>query len=121
MPDQDRDETQPTTVRTATGAGAEVGRQGAETLQGQMSGMLDMSSGASQKAARLASENLELVKRLAETMASGAQEASSEVVDLQSGYVRENLQSLLDLSARLSRLSADKASEVGGHLGQDRG
>jgi hypothetical protein len=39
---------------------------------------------------------------------------------IQDRYIRENLQALLDLSARVSRLSADKASEVSGHLDQDR-
>jgi hypothetical protein len=32
--------------------------------------------------------------------------------------VRDNLQALLDLSAKVSRLSADKASEASGHLDQ---
>ena len=84
------------------------------------------------------------MKRLAETMASSVREASSEVVewtrhaterqaeatrritqarsmdevlDIQNSYLRENLQSLLDLSAKVSRLSADKASEASSHLG----
>jgi hypothetical protein len=43
-----------------------------------------------------------------------------EMLDIQDRYIRENLQALLDLSARVSRLSADKASEASGHLGQDR-
>jgi hypothetical protein len=102
---------------------------------------------AGAEAARRTSENLELMKRLAETMLAGAREASSEVVewtrqaterqaeatrqitqarspdemlDLQNRYIRDNLQALLDLSARVSRLSADKASEASGHLEQDR-
>ena len=113
-----------------------------------MNTMLDTTGGASQKAAQLASENLELMKRLAETMASGVREASSEVVewtrraserqaeatrqiaqargvdevlDIQNRYTRESLQSLLELSGKVSRLSADKASEASGHLDQDRG
>ena len=87
------------------------------------------------------------MKRLAETMASSVREASSEVgewtrraierqteatrqitqarsmdevLDIQNRYLRENLQSLLDLSAKVSQLSADKASEASSQLGQDR-
>jgi hypothetical protein len=83
------------------------------------------------------------MKRLAETMASGVREASSdmvdwtrqlserqaeamrqitqarsmeEVLDIQNRYIRENLQGLLDLSAKISRLSANKASEASGQL-----
>jgi hypothetical protein len=83
------------------------------------------------------------MKRLAETLASGVREASSdmvdwtrqvsdrqaeamrqitqarsmeEVLDIQNRYIRENLQDLLDLSAKVARLSADKASEASGHL-----
>jgi hypothetical protein len=107
----------------------------------------DATSRVSQEAARRASENLELMKRLAETMTSGVREASSEVLqwtrqaserqaeamrqmaqaksmdealNLQSNYIRENLQSLLDLSTKVSRVSADKTSEASGHLDQDR-
>src|SRR5687767_8788701 len=57
-------------ARVTTDAGAEATQQGAERLQGQMSGMLDMTSRVSQEAARRTSENLELMKRLAETMGS---------------------------------------------------
>ena len=134
-------------ARAATDAGAGAAQQGAERLQGQMEAMLGTTSRASQEAARRASENLELMKRLAETMTSGVREASSEVVewtrraserqaeatrqitqarslddvlDIQNNYIRENLQSLLELSAKVSRLSADKANEASGHLDQDR-
>jgi hypothetical protein len=61
-------------------AGAEVARQGAEKLQSQMSAVRDATSRVSQEAAQRASENLELMKRLAETMTSGVREASSEVL-----------------------------------------
>jgi hypothetical protein len=134
-------------ARTATDAGAETTRQGADKLQEQMDTMLGTSSRVSQEAAQRTSANLELMKRLAETMLSGAREASSETVawtrqaaerqaeasrqitqarsmeemlDIQDRYIRENLQALLDLSARVSRLSADKASEASGQLDQDR-
>jgi cobalamin-dependent methionine synthase I len=129
-------------ARTATDAGAEAARQGADKLREQMDTLLGTSSRVSQEAAQRTSANLELMKRLAETMLSGAREASSETVewtrqaeatrqitqarsmeemlDIQDRYIRENLQTLLDLSARVSRLSADKASEASGHLGQDR-
>ena len=128
-------------------AGAEVAHQGAEKLQSQMSALRDATSRVSQEAAQRASENLELMKRLAETMTSGVREASSEVLqwtrqaserqaeairqitqaqsmdealNVQSNYIRENLQSLLDLSTKVSRVSADKTSEASGHLDQDR-
>jgi hypothetical protein len=154
MPDQDRDEAQRAAAdrtadaaRAATDAGAEAARQGAEKLQGQTDTMLGTAGRASQEAARRTGENLELMKRLAETMAAGAREASSEiaewtrraserqseatrqitqarsldeVLDFQNRYIRENLQALLDFGAKVSRLSAEKASEASGHLDQDR-
>jgi hypothetical protein len=134
-------------ARAATDAGAEATRQGAETLREQMDTMLGTTSRVSQEAAQRTNANLELMKRLAETMLSGAREASSETVAwtrqaaerqaeatrqitqarsmeemlaIQDRYIRENLQALLDLSARVSRLSADKASEASSHLDQDR-
>ncbi len=130
-------------ARAATEAGTETTQQGAERLQGQMSGMLDMTSRVSQEAARRTSENLDLMKRLAETMGSGVRETSSEMVawtrqaserqaeatrqitqarsmeevlDIQNRYIRENLQALLDVSAKVFRLSADKADEASGQL-----
>ena len=147
MANQDPNKTQRTAADRTTDAGAEATRQGAEKLQDQMNTMLGTASRAAQEAAQRTSENMELMKRLAETMASGAKEASSEIVDwtrraserqseatrqitqargmeemldIQNRYIRENLQALLDLSARVSRLSADKASEASGHLDQDR-
>ena len=140
MPAQASDKTQ-----RATEAGAEATRQGAEGLQEQMSALLGTTGRVSQEAARRTSENLELMKRMAETMMAGAREASSETVewtrqvaerqaeatrqitqardmeeilDIQNRYTRDNLQALLELSAKVSRLSADKASEASGHLGQ---
>jgi hypothetical protein len=110
-----------------------------------MNTMLGTAGRASQEAARRTSENLELMKRLAETMASGAKEASAEIVewtrqaserqteasrqitqarnldevlDFQNRYIRENLQALLDFSAKVSRLSAEKASEASSRIDQ---
>jgi hypothetical protein len=134
-------------ARTAADAGAEATRQGADKLREQMDTMLGTSSRVSQEAAQRTNANLELMKRLAETMLSGAREASSETVTwtrqaaerqaeatrqitqargleemlaIQDRYIRENLQALLELSARVSRLSAEKASEASSHLDQDR-
>jgi hypothetical protein len=42
------------------------------------------------------------------------------VLEFQNRFIRENLQALLDFSAKVSRLSAEKASEASGHLEQDR-
>jgi hypothetical protein len=160
MPAQSSDKTQRATdqtagaadrtaeaARAATEAGAEATRQGAEGLQEQVSALLGTTGRVSQEAARRTSENLELMKRMAETMMAGAREASSETVewtrqvaerqaeatrqitqardmeeilDIQNRYTRENLQALLELSAKVSRLSADKASEASGHLDQNR-
>ena len=148
MADQDPDKTRRATAGRAADAGAEAAQQGAEQLQGQMNTMLGTVGRASQEAARRTSENLELMKRLAETMASGARETSSEIVawtrqaserqaeatsqitqarsldevlDFQNRYIRENLQALLDFSAKVSRLSAETASEASGHIDRDRG
>jgi hypothetical protein len=69
------------TVRTVINAGAEAAQQGAERLQGQTNDMQEMIRRASQDAAQRTSENLELMKRLAETMASSVRETSSEMVE----------------------------------------
>jgi len=146
MANQDPSKAQRAAADRTVEAGAEVTRQGAEKLQDQMNTMLGTASRAAQEAAQRTSENMELMKRLAETMASGAKEASSEIVDwtrraserqseatrqitqarsldevldVQNRYIRENLQALLDFSAKVSRLSAEKASEASGHLDQD--
>jgi hypothetical protein len=122
-------------AHASTAASAAATREEADQLQRQTSAVL----GNPQEAARRMNENLDLMKRLAETMASGFREASSEVVDwtrraserqtevtrqitqarsmdevldIQNRYVRENLQALLDFSAKVARLSADKASEA---------
>src|SRR5690242_11861459 len=142
MADPDTDKTQPTADKTAN---AEVPRPEAERPRGPAAPMLDPASRVSQEATRRTSENLELMKRLAETLASSVREASSEtadwtrqaaerqaaamreitqarsleeVLDIQNRYTRENLQALLDLSAKVARLSADKADEASGQLGQ---
>jgi hypothetical protein len=146
MADQDPNKTQRTAADRTADAGAEAAQQSAEKLQGQMDTMLGTAGRASQEAARRTSENLELMKRLAETMASGAKEASSEIVawtrqaserqaeatrqitqarsldealEFQNRYIRENLQALLDFSAKVSRLSAETASEASGHIDRE--
>ncbi len=140
MADPDTDKTRQAADKTPN---AEAPRQDAEGLQGQANPMLDTASRVSQEAMRRTSENLELMKRLAETMISSAREASSEmaewtrqvserqaeamrqitqarsmeeVLDIQNRYIRENLQALLDLNAKIARVSADKADEASGHL-----
>ena len=141
MADPDTDKIRQAADKTAN---AEAPRQDAERLQGQQANpMLDTASRVSQEAMRRTSENLELMKRLAETMITSAREASSEMVewtrqvserqaeamrqitqarsmeevlDIQNRYIRENLQALLDLNAKIARVSADKADEASGHL-----
>jgi hypothetical protein len=151
MADPDTNKTQRTADKPASAAGSAADRTAdaaraatdAERLQGQTTPRLDTTSRVFQEATRRTSENLDLMKRLAETMASGVREASSdmvdwtrqvserqaeamrqitqarsmeEVLDIQNRYIRENLQGLLDLSAKISRLSANKASEASGQL-----
>jgi len=138
-----KDDKKADTARTVTSAGADVAQQGAERLQGQTNDMQEMIRRASQDAAQRTSENLELMKRLAETMASSVRETSSEMVewakqaskqqqeatrqiiqarsldevlDTQNRYVRENLQALLDFSAKILHRSADTASETSDQL-----
>jgi hypothetical protein len=130
-------------TRASADAGAEATRQGGEQLQRQMNTVLDATSRTSQEAAQRMSENLDLMKRLGETVASGLRETSSEMVEwlrraterqteatrqitqarsmdevleVQSRYIRENLQALLNVTAKVSRLSADKANEASSHL-----
>src|SRR3954463_14372046 len=136
----------PDTKKTRQGAektpNAEAPRPDAERLQGQANPMLDTASRVSQEAMRRTSENLELMKRLAETMISSARQASSEmaewtrqvserqaeamrqvtqarsmeeVLDIQNGNTRKTLQALLDLKAKSARFSADKPDEASGH------
>src|SRR5215203_6478022 len=122
MADQDQNKPQRAAAGRAADAGAEAARQGAEKLQDKMNTMLGTASRTMQEAAQRTNENMELMKRLAETMASGAREASSEIVawtrqaserqaeatsqitqarsldevlDCQNRYIRENLQALL--------------------------
>jgi hypothetical protein len=84
-----------------------------------------------------------MMTRLAETVASGFHATTAEVSDwsrqaaerhsdavrrltqarsmdqvleIQDGYVRDNLQALLDFSAKMSQLSAEKATEASGHV-----
>src|SRR4051812_16811161 len=94
MADPDTDKTQPTADKTASAAGqtadaprtgrdagAEAARQDAGRPQGPATPVLDTASRVSQEATRRTNENLELMKRLAETLASSVREASSETVD----------------------------------------
>lgn len=112
----------------------------AEAAPGQANAMLDASGRATHEIARRTSENLELMQRLAETMLSGAREASTEMVrctrqagerragatrritqarTLEEALETQNryLRALLALSAKVARLSAGKAS---GQLDQGR-
>ena len=58
-------------------------------------------------------------ERQAEAMRQITQARSmEEVLDIQNRYIRENLQALLDLNAKIARVSADKADEASGHLEQ---
>jgi hypothetical protein len=145
MPKQDAGKGKRT---TAAEAGADVAEQGAQRIEEQVSNMADMTGRVAQEASQRAGENLELMKRLAATMASGTQAAASEVADwsrqaaerqaeamrrltqarrmdemltIQDAYVHDNLQALLDFGAKISQLSAEKASEASGHIQKKKG
>jgi hypothetical protein len=142
MSDQDADKGKRGRGKTGEAAPG-VAREGAQQVREQLSNMGEMISRAAQATARRDSENLELVTRLAETMASGFHAAGSEVADwsrqavdrhaeavrrlsqtrsldemltIQDAYVHDNLQALLDFGAKISQLSAGKASEASGHV-----
>jgi predicted transcriptional regulator len=123
-------------TRTVTEAGSDAAQKGAQSLQGKTTDMAEMVRRTSQEAAQRTSENLELMKRLAETMAEWAKQASKqqqeatrqliqarsieEVLETQNRYVRENLQSLLDFSAKVLHRSAERVSEASGQLQKDK-
>jgi hypothetical protein len=142
MSDQDGDKGKRGRGKTAEAAPG-VAREGAQQFHEQLSNMGEMISLAAQVTAQRDSENLALVMQLAETMASGFHAAASEVADwsrraadrhadavrrlsqtrsldemltIQDAYVHDNLQALLDFGAKISQLSAEKASEASGHV-----
>jgi len=118
-------------------------RQGADQLRNQMSGMAEMSAKVSRELIEHSGQNFEVMRRIAETLASGVQAAASEcteyaqhtaqrqtemmqqlsaarspneVLEIQNRFLKDNLKELLSFSERLSRLSADKAREAGERL-----
>jgi hypothetical protein len=122
-------------------------RQGADQLRDQMTGMAGMSAKLSQDLIERSGQNFEMMKRIAETLASGVKSAVSEsgeyaqntarrqtemmqqltsarspndVLEIQNRYLQDSLRELLSFSERLSLLSADKAKEAGEHLDQNR-
>jgi len=118
-------------------------RQGADQLRNQMTDMAGMSAKVSQELVNRSGQNFEMMRRIAETMASGARSAASEcaeyaqhtakrqaemmqqlssarspddVLEIHNRYLQDNLRELLTFSERLSRLSADKAKEASERL-----
>jgi len=118
-------------------------RQGADQFRNQMTGMAEMSAKVSQDLIQRSGQNFEMMRRIAETMASGARSAAAEcgeyaqhtakrqaemmqqlgsarspddVLEIQNRYLQDNLKELLSFSERLSRLSADKAKEASERL-----
>ena len=148
------DEKPKSSARTAQEAGTRQAedalRQGADQLRNQMGNMADMagmSAKVSQEMIQRSGQNFEMMKRIAEAMASGARSAASEcaeyakhsakrqtemmqqlssarspndLLDIQNRYLQDNLKELLAFSERLSRLSADKAREASEKLDQKR-
>jgi hypothetical protein len=130
---------------TATGQAEQSLRQGADQLRNQMTDVAGMSAKVSQELIQRSGQNFEMMKRIAETMTSGARSAASEcaeyakhsakrqtemmqqlasarspndVLDIQNRYLQDNLKELLTFSERLSRLSADKAREASENIDQ---
>jgi hypothetical protein len=121
----------------------DVIRQGADQFRNQMSGMAEMSAKVSRELIERSGQNFEVMRQIAETLASGVQTAASECSEyaqhtaqrqaemmqqlsaaqspndalrIQNHFLKDNLKELLGFSERLSRLSADKAKEAGEHL-----
>jgi hypothetical protein len=139
---------QPTQSGTdATRQAGNAIRQGADQLRDQMTEMAGMSAKVSQDLIERSGQNFEMMKRIAETLASGIKSAVSEsgeyaqntakrqvemmqqltsarspndVLEIQNRYLQDSLRELLSFSERLSRLSADKAKEAGERLDQNR-
>jgi hypothetical protein len=118
-------------------------RQGADQLRNQMSGMAEMSAKVSRELIERSGQNFEVMRRIAETLASGVQttanecteyvqhtvqrqtwmmqqlsaaQSPNEVLEIQNHYLNDNLKEILSFTERLSRLSADKAKEAGERL-----
>jgi hypothetical protein len=138
----DRTKSGATPREAGTKQAEEALREGADQLRNQMGNMQDMagmSAKVSQELIQRSGQNFEMMKRIAESMTSGARSAASEcaeyakssakrqtemmqqlasarspndVLDIQNRYLQDNLKELLSFSERLSRLSADKAREA---------
>ena len=118
-------------------------QEGAKEFPEQAANMAEMISRAAEMTVQRDRENLELVRRLAETMASGFHAAASEVAEwsrqaterhaeavrrltqtrsldemltIQDAYVHDNFQALLDFGAKISQVSAEKATEASRHV-----
>ena len=139
---------QPTQSGTdATKQAGNAIRQGADQLRDQMTETAGMSATVSQDLIERSGQNFEMMKRIAETLASGGKSAVSEcgeyaqntakrqaemmqqltsarspndVLEIQNRYLQDSLRELLGFSERLSRLSADKAKEAGERLDPKR-
>jgi hypothetical protein len=124
---------------SATQAESAMG-QGADQLRTQTSGMAEMAAQVSQNVIARSGQNFEIMRRIAETLASGVQSAASEcseyaqhttrrqaelmqqlgaarspdaVLEIQNRYLQDNLKELLGFSERLSK-------EAGEHLDEKR-
>jgi len=131
------------TATEATRQAESTIRQGADQFRNQMTGMAEMSAKVSQDLIQRSGQNFEMMRRIAETMASGARSAATEcgeyvqhtakrqaemmqqlssarsaddVLEIQNRYLQDNLKELLTFSERLSRLSAEKAKEASERL-----
>jgi hypothetical protein len=134
---------QPTQSGTdATKQAGNAIRQGADQLRDQMTGMAGMSAKLSQDLIERSGQNFEMMKRIAETLASGSEcseyaqntakrqsemmqqltsaRSPNDVLEIQNRYLQDSLRELLGFSERLSRLSADKAKEAGERLDPKR-
>jgi FtsZ-binding cell division protein ZapB len=129
------------------GASAGAFQQANEALQRgaeQMRGTAEASALLSQEMIQRASQNFEVLRRIGETLGSGARTATAElseyvrhtsqrqqemarqlsqartpndVLDIQTRHFQDNLRELLGLSERLSQHSAEAARQAGQGIG----
>ena len=135
----------------AAGAGAQAARQVGEAFQQgaeRMRAAAEVSSQLPREMIERAGQNFEVMRRIGETLGSGARAAGAElseyvrhtaerqqemaqrlsqartpsdVLEIQSRYFQDNLRELLGLSERLSRASAETARQAGQGLSGGEG
>jgi hypothetical protein len=133
--------------KTQTDASAGAFQQANDAMQRgaeQMRGTAEASTRLSQDMIQRASQNFEVLRRIGETLGSGARTAAAElseyvrhtsqrqqemaqqlsqartpddVLNIQTQYFQDNLRELLSLSERMSQHSAETARQAGQSIG----